>query len=89
MFIFHGHLGKATNNMAEILTMEHRLEFLLQDKQHNVVVEDDSKLIINSPKKISLGMAPETFTKNWRLILIFQRIHNHLQGLCTISFKHV
>jgi len=31
LFIFHGHLGKATNDMAEILAMEYCLEFLLQD----------------------------------------------------------
>lgn len=31
LFIFHGHLGKATNNMAEILAMEHCLEYLLLD----------------------------------------------------------
>lgn len=30
-FIFHGHLRKATNNIAKILAMEHCLEFLLLD----------------------------------------------------------
>eukprot|EP00253_Pinus_taeda_P024910 PITA_24910 len=89
LFIFHGHLGKATNNMAEILAMEHCLEFLLQHNQHNVIVEANSDLIINSAKKIIRGTAPEKVSKNWRLILIFQRIHNHLQGLRTITFKHV
>eukprot|EP00253_Pinus_taeda_P031162 PITA_31162 len=29
MFIFHGHLGKATNNMAELMAMEQCLEFLV------------------------------------------------------------
>jgi len=53
LFIFHGHLGKATNNMAKILAMEHCLEYLLLDNLHNVIVEVDSELIINSVKKIS------------------------------------
>lgn len=67
LFIFHGHLGKATNNMSEILVMEHCLEFLLHDNQHNVIVEADFELIINSAKKISWGMALEKVSKNWRL----------------------
>jgi len=64
LFIFHGHLGKATNNMVEILAMEHCLEFLLLDNRHNVIVEADSELIINSAKKINLGTALDKVSKN-------------------------
>lgn len=64
LFIFHGHLGKATNNMAEIMAMEHCSEFLLLDNRHNVIVEADSELIINSVKKISWRTASEKVSKN-------------------------
>jgi len=53
LFIFYGHLGRATNNMAEVLAMEHCLEFLIQDNRHNVIVEVNSKLIISLVKRIS------------------------------------
>lgn len=75
--------------MAEILAMEHYIEFLLYDNQHNVIFEVDSTLIINLAKKISWGTATEKVSKNWRLILIFKWIHNHLQSLHTLTFKHV
>lgn len=64
LFIFHGHIGKATNNMAKILAMEHCLEYFLLDHSHNVIVEPDSELIINSVKKINWGTAPEKVSKN-------------------------
>eukprot|EP00253_Pinus_taeda_P001503 PITA_01503 len=89
MFIFHGHLGKATNNMVELMAMEHCLEFLVQENYQNMIIEADSKLIINSVKRISWGMKPEKASRNWRLVQVFQWIHSHLQSLRTVSFAHV
>ena len=42
LFIFYCHLGRATNNMAELMAMEKCLDFLEQDNRQNVIVEDDS-----------------------------------------------
>jgi len=44
--IFHGHLGKATNNMAELMAQEQGLKILLASNVHNVIIEVDSELII-------------------------------------------
>ena len=71
LFIFYGHLGKATNNMAKVMAMEQCLEFMIQDNRHNVIIEADSELIINSTKRISWGTTPEKVSKNWSLIHIF------------------
>lgn len=49
--IFQGHLGKATNNMMELMAIEQCLEFLKQDNRSNVIIEADSELIINSVKE--------------------------------------
>eukprot|EP00253_Pinus_taeda_P021775 PITA_21775 len=68
LFIFHCHLGHATNKLEELMDMEQCLDFLSQENRQNVIVEVDSELIINSVKKISGGTKPEKVSKNWRLI---------------------
>lgn len=55
IFIFYYHLGRSTKNMEKLMVMEQCLYFLVQDKCKNVIVEADSKLIINSVKRISGG----------------------------------
>ena len=87
--IFHSHLGKETNNMAELMAMEQCLDLLKQENRQNVIVEADSELIIDSVKRISWGSKPEKVSKNWRLIQGLQWIQTHLQSLNTTSFKHV
>ena len=57
--IFHSHLGKATNNMAELMALEQCLEILMESNLHNAIIEADSELIINAAKKICNGTAPE------------------------------
>ena len=87
--IFHGHLGKATNNLVELIAMEQCLEFLVQENRQNMIMEADSALVINSVKRISSGTKPKKASSNWRLIQVFQRIQIHLQRLRTVSFAHV
>lgn len=53
LFIFYCHLGKSTNNMAELMAMVQWLDYLKQDNQKNVIVEAHSELIIESVKRIS------------------------------------
>eukprot|EP00253_Pinus_taeda_P010632 PITA_10632 len=89
LFIFHCHLGRATNNMAELMALEQCLDFLEQDNRQNVIIEANSELIINSVKRISCGTEPKKVSKHWRLIQVFQRIQLHLLCLRTVSFNHV
>ena len=51
--IFHSFLGNTTNNIAELMAMELCLEILLEYNIHNVIIEADSELVINSVKRIS------------------------------------
>ena len=37
--LFYGHLGKATNNMVELMALEQCLEFLIQNNCQNVIIE--------------------------------------------------
>ena len=39
--IFHGHLGKATNNMVELMALEQCLEIFVDSSSHNVIIEVD------------------------------------------------
>jgi len=89
ILIFHSHLGKATNNMAELMAMEQGLEILIKNRSSNVIIEADSEITINSVKRISCGSKPEKVSNHWRLIQVYQRIQAHLQGLGSISFNHV
>jgi len=59
IFIFHYHLGKATNNMAEVMALEQCLEFLIQNHCSNFIVEADYEITINVMKRISGGSRPK------------------------------
>ena len=87
--IFHSNLGKATNNMVELIALEQCLEILRDSNLHNIIIEADSKLIINSVKKICYGSALEKVSSHWRLVQIYQRIQTHMQNMRTLSFTHV
>lgn len=87
--IFHGHLGKATNNMAELMALEQCLEILVDLDSHNVIIEADSELIIRAAKKICNGTSPDKVSNHWRLSQIFHHIYSHLQILKIVSFVHV
>jgi len=89
VFIFHCHLGTATNNMAELMAMEQCLDLLKQNNCLNVMIEANLELIINSVQKIHNGTVLDKVSKHWNLIRVFQIIQSHLQGLRTISFHHV
>ena len=45
--------------MAELKAMELCLEIPLKHNIHNVIIEADSKLVINSVKRINVGIALE------------------------------
>lgn len=69
--IFHCHLGKATNNMAELMAIEHCLEIPRDSNLHNIIIEVDSELIINSVKKIGNGSTPNKVSRHWRLLQVY------------------
>jgi len=65
--IFHGHLGKATNNMAELMALERCLEISVDSNSHSVIIEADLELIIRATKKICNVTSPDKVLKHWRL----------------------
>lgn len=67
-YIFHCNLGRARNNMAELMALEQCLEILKNDNLQNIIIEADSELIINSIKRICCGSAPENVSSHWRLL---------------------
>jgi len=89
ILIFHSHLSKATNNMAELMAMEQGLEILIKNRRSNVIIEADSEITINSVKRINCGSKPEKVSNHWRLIQVYQRIQAHLKGLGSVSFNQV
>lgn len=88
-FIFHSHLGNATNNMAELMAIEQCLETLIDSNSQNIIIEADSELTINLVKKIGTGSAPDKVSNHWRLVQVYHRIQSHLRILRTLSFVHV
>eukprot|EP00253_Pinus_taeda_P013096 PITA_13096 len=87
--IFHSYLGRATNNIAELMAMELCLETLLKYNIHNVIIEADSELVINLVKRINVGAAPEKISGHWWLLQVYQRIQSHLRVLRTLRLVHV
>ena len=63
--IFHSYLGEATNNMAKLMVMESCLEIMLKHNIHNVIIEADSELVINSVKRINASATPEKISEHW------------------------
>lgn len=89
VFIFHWHLRRSTNNMAELMATKQCLDFMKHDSHQNVIVEAHSELVINSVKRISCGIALAKVSKHLRMIQVFQWIQIHLQSLCIVTFNHV
>ena len=50
--IFHSNLGKATNNMVELMALEQCLKILRDSNLHNIIIEADSEFIINLVKRM-------------------------------------
>lgn len=88
-YIFHGHLEKGTNNMAELLELDQCLEILVEENLQNANIEAESEFIIRVAKKIHNGTSPDKVSKHWKLLQVFFRIHSHLQTLRMIRFIHV
>jgi len=86
--IFHGYLGKDTNNMAELMAMELCLEILLKYNIQDVIIEADSELVINSVKRINAGTTPEKMSEHWRLLQVYQRIQALLRMLRILRLVH-
>lgn len=87
--IFHSHLGRETNNMAELMAIEQGIDILIDHNLHNAIIEADSELKINSVKRISIGTTPDKVSNHWRLSQVYHRIQSHLRILRTLSFVHV
>jgi len=87
--IFHSHLGNATNNMVELMAIEHSLEILMDLNMHNTIIDVESELTINSVKKIVNGSAPEKVSNHWRLLQVYHHTQSHLRILRMLSFVHV
>jgi len=75
--------------MAELMAMELCLEILLKYNIQNVNIEVDSELVINSVKRINVGVALEKISKHWRLLQVYQIIQTHLRMLRTLRLVHV
>lgn len=69
--LFHSHLGKDTNNMAETMALEQSLEILKNSNLQNTIIEADYELIINLVKRICYGSAPDKVSKHWRLLQVY------------------
>ena len=87
--ILHSYLRKETNHMAELMAMELCLEILLKYNIHNVIIEADSELVINSMKRINAGVAPEKISVHQQLLQVYQIIQSHLRVLRTLRLVHV
>lgn len=87
--IFCSHLGKATNNMAELMALKQCLEILRDSNLHNTIIETNFELIIHLVKKICYGSTPDKVSRHWRLLQVYQRIQSHPQNMKTPSFTHV
>lgn len=89
LFIFHCHMGRATNNMDELMALEQCIDFLKKDNLQNIIIEADFELILNSVKIICCETEPRKVSSHWRLIQVFQRTQIHLLYLCIVIFTHV
>lgn len=69
--IFHSHLGRATNNMPDLMAVEQCLEILIELNLHNTTIEADSELIIKVVKWLSTRTAPDKVLIHWRLLQLY------------------
>jgi len=74
LIIFHISLRDETNNILDLMVMESCLEVLFKHNIHNVIIEVDLELVINSVKRINVGATPEKILEHWQLLQVYQRI---------------
>lgn len=75
--------------MAELMALEQFLEILVDSNSHNVIIEENSELIIRAAKKICNGTSPDKVSNHWKLLQVFHYIYSHLQTLKIFIFVHV
>lgn len=89
LHIYHGTIGKDTNNTAKfeglwkgICIAEHKFFFPLE-------VEGDSLILITAATRIQAGTSAAKIASSWRLLSRLEQLEERLWTPRSITFKHI
>jgi len=92
LHIYSSALGEGTNNEMEFAAMEKGLRILQRNyagKASNVVIEGDSKIVIDAASKIYTGTPASRVTKHWRLAMVTENIGKMLGEMKGLIFNSI
>lgn len=76
--IYANHCGYASNNEANFFATRQGLQMEIRMGYKNILVEGDSRLVINTVKKLNQGTKWEKLSHSWRITRLIQEIGNLL-----------
>jgi ribonuclease HI len=82
-------LGENTNNVAELISLVRGLQAAIQNHYHQVIVEGDSKIIIQLISKILHGEQPRRISPNWRILGLLEDFGDLILPNLTLIPSHV
>jgi len=89
MQIYHGSIGRDTNNAAELESLWQGLCIAKSKNLLPLEVEWDSQILIEVAIRIQLGSSVAKIASNWRLLSRLEQIEEWLKTPCSITFRHI
>lgn len=87
--IYVDHFDYASKNIEEFVVVRKGLLKAIKLGYKNIVVEGDSKQVINTVKKLNHGVKWDKLSHNWRTTILVQEIGKLLQNYDYIITNHV
>jgi ribonuclease HI len=84
-----GFLGENTNNVAELISLVRGLQVATQNYYHQVIVDEDSQIIIQLISKILYGEHPRRISPSWRLLGLLEDFGALIHLNLTLIPSHV
>ena len=69
-------MGENTNNVAELISLVRGLQDVVQHHYHQIIIEEDSQIIIQLISKILHGELPKRISPSWRLSGLLEDLEN-------------
>jgi ribonuclease HI len=82
-------LGETTNNVAELIGLMQGLQQALALTSHNIILEEDSQIIIQLITKILHGGHPHKISPSWRLAGLLEDFQNLLRHNISVIPSHI
>lgn len=89
MHIYHGSIGRDTNNTAELEGLWTGLCIAEDENFFPLDIEGDSQILIEVANRIQYGTSAANIASSWRLLGRLEQIEDWLRTPRSVNFRHV